>query len=88
MSDDISDVKEVEAALLSAFRETYKLYQENPSADNRNNWRKALPRLADSFLAARKQRHLEEGKGDIYTQYVANVPQGRVVNKRGNGNGG
>ena len=88
MTDDVSAVKEVEDALLDTFRETYKLYRDNPSADNRNKWRKELPKLADAFLSARKQRHLEEGNGDIYTRYNANVPQGRVVNKRGQGNGG
>ena len=72
---------------MSAFRDTYKLYREHTSSDNRQKWRESLPQLADSFLAARKQRHMEEGKGDIYTQHVTNVPQGRVVNKRGQGNG-
>lgn len=88
MTDDTAAVKEIEDALLETFRETYKLYRENPSADNRQKWRKTLPILADAFLAARKQRHLEEGRSDLYTQHVANVPQGRVLNKRGQGNGG
>lgn len=80
---DSDTVKEVEDALLDAFRSTYELYRDNTTADNRNKWRKALPELAEAFLAARKQRHLEEGKGDIYTRHNVNIPQTRSVNKRG-----
>jgi len=49
---------------------------------------KGIAQVAQAIIEVRRQRHIEEGRGEMYhTRHDISAPQGRVVNKRGTGNG-
>jgi len=49
---------------------------------------KGIAQVAQAIIDVRRQRHIEEGRGEMYnTRHNISVPHGRVVNKKGAGNG-
>ncbi|MBL1146622.1 MAG: hypothetical protein HND56_04730 [Pseudomonadota bacterium] len=86
-SETKTDLVDIENKLNEAFDQAYrnKDYQYQGGAGPLQS----IGNIAKAIVEVRRQRHIEEGRGEMYnTRHNINIPQGRVVSKRGNGNGG
>lgn len=76
-----TDLVELENQLNDAFE--YALSQKDYSYHGNSGPLESIGPLAQALLETRRQRHIEEGRGEMYqTRHNINKPQTRSVKKR------
>lgn len=81
-ADTKTDLVDIENKLNKAFNYAYK-NREYYSNGNTGPLQ-SIGEIAKAIIEVRRQRHIEEGRGEMYgTRHNISVPHGRTLNRKG-----
>lgn len=81
-SETKTDLVDIENKLNDAF---YHAHSQREYYGNGNTGPlQSIGDIAKAIVEVRRQRHIEEGRGEMYnTRHNVSVPQGRTLNRKG-----
>lgn len=79
-----TNLVDLENKLNEAFEYAFAVKELGIDYDRRTGSLDSIGTIAQALLETRRQRHIEEGRGEMYhTRHNVNMPQQRTLDKRG-----